>query len=409
MAAKTSVLQSGVLALFVSIPLYRPILMAHNLIYLVYAIFVFGFLILSVNFNVIRYSNPTQLLLLTAYTVMSVLASLFAVQGIRLDGFGLLCFLPISYLLGVGLGVKDSAHWFFRWLALIFLPIAFYVVYQLSKNSFSYNTYYYWSAAAYKIDYLTTSLYAGVLLLYFFFNGRSVVEKYGLAVFCFGFIAISGARYSIIFAACAGVSMMLRTATKAPARLIAGFVMSSLILVVLVLSDETAIDKFAGSVNYSLFRLENLSEDDNSVEGRMVLMKKAGRIISEHFTFGVGLAGSGDALKSNYPHNLLLEAFIDSGIFSVLPLLMFLVYSVYLLVKSTHGHKVWCLLLVLYVLGAFLKSFSIYESRILFFFIGYAATLVTREVLVWESEVQGKQYLAFDTRGLNSTAPLGRP
>ncbi len=88
MAAKTSVLQSGVLALFVSIPLYRPILMAHNLIYLVYAIFVFGFLILSVNFNVIRYSNPTQLLLLTAYTVMSVLASLFAVQGIRLDGVG---------------------------------------------------------------------------------------------------------------------------------------------------------------------------------------------------------------------------------------------------------------------------------------------------------------------------------
>src|SRR5688572_7653634 len=101
MLTKTVLPQCVVLALFVLIPLFRPILIAHNLIYLVYAIFALGFLVLFMNLNVIKYSHPTQLMLLLAYTGISVVASLFAAQDIRLDYLGLLCFLPISYFLGV--------------------------------------------------------------------------------------------------------------------------------------------------------------------------------------------------------------------------------------------------------------------------------------------------------------------
>ncbi len=378
MSAKTVAVQSGVLALFILIPLFRPILLAHNLIFVIYAMFGLGFLVLAVNINIIRCANPTQLLCLFAYAGISVVASLFATEDIRLDYLGLLCFVPISYLVGIWLGAKGSIHSFFRVAALIFLPVALYVVYQLAKSSFSYNTYYYWGAASYKIDYLTTSMYALVLLIYFVFNGRNVIEKYGLTVFCLGFIAISGARYSIIYAVCASIYILLRAARKSSARVAAGTLVALGFLFTLVLFNDSWIVKSTDLVNYSLFRLENLSESDNSVEGRKVLMEKAGKIVSDHFAFGVGLAGSTDVLGT-YPHNMLLEAFVDSGFFSALPLLIFLVSSVWLLVKAKHEHKAWCLLLVLYLLGAFMKSFSIYESRMLFFFIGYAAMLNTRE------------------------------
>jgi O-antigen ligase len=378
MPDKTVAVQSGVLAFFVLIPLFRPILLAYNLIYVVYAMFVLGFLVLAANINIVKSANPKQLMWLFCYAGISVVASLFAAEDIRLDYLGLLCFLPISYLVGTWLGAKGSTHSFFRVAALIFLPTALYVVYQLSKSSFSYNTYYYWSSAAYKIDYLTTSMYALVLLIYFVFNGRNVIEKYGLTALCFGFIAISGARYSIIYAACAGIYLLLRAARQASVQLAAGTLVSLSLLFTLVLFNDTLIAKSTDLVNYSLFRLENLSGNDNSVEGRKVLMEKAGKSVSDHFAFGVGLAGSADAL-GNYPHNMLLEAFVDGGLFSVLPLLIFLVSSVWLLVKAKHEHKTWCLFLVLYLLGAFLKSFSIYESRMLFFFIGYAATLNRRE------------------------------
>ena len=378
MPAKTILAQSWVLALFILIPLFRPILLAHNLIYVVYATFVLGFLVLAVNINIIKSANSTQLMWLLSYAGLSIVASLFAAEDIRLDYLGLLCFVPISYLIGIWLGVEGSTHSFFRVVALIFLPVALYVVYQLAKSSFSYNTYYYWSPASYRIDYLTASMYAVVLLIYFVFNGRNIVEKYGLPTFCAGFIAISGARYSIIYAVCAGIYILLRAARKSPIRLAAGLLISLSLLIVLVLFNDALIARSTNLVDYSLFRLENLSENDNSVEGRKVLMERAGKSIADHFAFGVGLAGSADVLGA-YPHNMLLEAFVDGGVFSVLPLLIFVVSSVWFLVKVKHEHKAWCLLLVMFLLGAFLKSFSIYESRMLFFFFGYAVALNRRE------------------------------
>ncbi|QPD04789.1 MAG: membrane protein of unknown function [Candidatus Nitrospira kreftii] len=379
MSANASLIQSGVLALFVSIPLFRPVLLAHNQIYSVYAIFVLGFLVLLANITVVKWANLRQLFLLCAYTGISVVASLFATQDIRVDYLGLLCFLVISYLLGVWLGKAGSTHCFFRVAALIFLPIACYVVYHLSKNSFSYHTYYHWSSAAYKIDYLTTSLYAVVLLIYFSFNGRNALERYALTAFCFSFVAISGARYSIISAACVGIYMMLRAAKISAMRTVTGCLAFLLVLTAWVLFNESLIAQLWDAIDHSVFRLEKLFGDDTSVAGRMVLMGKAGKVIFENFSFGVGLAGSGDAL-GKYPHNILLEAFVDGGLFAMLLLLLFLVYSVYALIKVDHEHKVWCVLLVGFLIGAFLKSFSLYEARILFVFIGYAATLITREV-----------------------------
>jgi O-antigen ligase len=399
MPAKTTVFQSGALAFFILIPLFRPILLAHNLIYVIYAVFVISFLVLVANINVVKSASPTQLMWLFGYAGIAVVASLFAAEDIRLDYLGLLCFVPISYLVGIWLGAEGSMHSFFRVAALIFLPTVLYIVYQLAKSSFSYNTYYYWSPASYKIDYLTSSIYALVLLIYFVFNGRNVIEKYGLPAFCAGFIAISGARYSIIYAVCAGIYMVLRAAKKSPIRLATGTLISLSLLFVIVLFNNTLIAKSIDLVNYSLFRLENLSESDNSVEGRKVLMEKASQIVSDHFAFGVGLAGSADVLGT-YPHNMLLEAFVDGGFFSALPLLIFLVSSLWLLIKTKHEHKAWCLLLVLYLLGAFLKSFSIYESRMLFFFMGYAATLNRRE--------QGLASCAEQAAVMNSYEPHAR-
>jgi len=376
MTSKLSILPSGLLAIYLSIPFFRPILIAHHAILPVYVLFGLAFLVLLINAKkAIKLSNPKQTILLLSYAIVSIIVSFFEITEPQLDYIGLLCFLPISYFLGLWQGKYGATHSFFRTMALGFLPVVLYVIYQLSKNSFSYNTYYHWSNAAYKIDYLTMSLFAVILMIYFFFKGRNFIEKYGLSLFFLGFITMSGARYSIIFSALAMTYILFHSAKKSPLKLTLGLLTSLVLMVIVLLFDKSWLTDRSDLVSYSLFRIENMFGNDSSIKGRQVLIQKSSEVISEHFFTGVGAGGAGSALHSNYPHNLLLEAFIDGGVFAALPLLIFLFISIYQLIRSKHEDKPWLMLLVLYLLGGFLKSFSIYEARILFFFIGYALTL----------------------------------
>jgi len=376
MTSKLSILQSGLLAIYISIPFFRPILIAHHRILPVYILFGLAFFILLLNTKkTVVLSNHKLTIFLLSYTIISIIVSLFGTTELQIDHIGLLCFLPISYFLGLWQGKYGSAHTFFRIMALTFIPIAIYVLYQLSKSSFSYNTYMYWSKAAYKIDYLTMSMFAAILMIYFFFKGRNFIEKYGLSLFFLGFIAISGARYSIIFSSLALIFVTFRSAKKSPLKLTFGLLSGLILMISVLLFDKSLLTDRSDLISHSSFRIESIFGKDNSLKGRQVLIQKSSEIISEHFFTGVGVGGASNALHSNYPHNLLLEAFIDGGIFAVLPLLIFLLLSMYQLISSRHEDKVWLMLLVLYLLGGFLKSFSIYESRILFFFIGYAMVL----------------------------------
>jgi len=373
--SKNSPVQSGILSVFVLIQLYRPILIAHNKIILVYTMFFLAFLILIAQYSILKQTKNKDIFLLSLYVFFPTFASLLSKQDVPIDQLGLLLFLPISYILGIWLGTKGSTHFFFRVMAAIFLVIAVYILKQLINSNFSYHTYYYWSAAAYKIDYLTSSSYAVILLIYFFFNGKNILEKYGISLFCLAFIAMSGARYSILFVALSSFYVFFKSVKQSPLKLLAGLLTGLFIIMTALLFNNSLMEKTSDLVSYSLFRIENLADHDTSVAGRLELIQKAGTVISNNFFFGVGVGGSGEALQSNYPHNMLLEAFIDGGFFSFIALFIFIAICIKSITKSVDSNKTWVMMLVLYLLGAYLKSFSIYESRVLFFFLGYAVKL----------------------------------
>jgi len=361
---------SGFLAFFMLVPLYRPIFIAHHRIQFVYVSFLFALAVFLSNINVVKYVSAKQTWALLLYVFFAILSSIYNQQNIPFDQLGLAVFLIISFYLGVWLNLKGLVHLFFRLMGFVFIVIASYIIFQLSKSSFSYHTYYYWSGAAYKIDYLTASLYAYVLAAYFFFNGKNIVEKYAFVLFCLSFIAICGARYSILFTVITAGYVIFKGLIKNPVKLAGSIFIIFLLFFVIVIFNSNLLSKGVDLISYSLFRIENLGGVDNSVLGRVELFKKALSIISQNFFLGQGVAGSAEALHSNYPHNLLLESFIDGGFFSFIFLSYFFIYSLYLVFKNKSC--VWCVWVVLYLFGAYLKSFSIYESRILFFFLGYA-------------------------------------
>lgn len=364
-------IKSSVLALFVLLPLFRPILIVYNAVAAIYLVFFLAFLILLSDVRVLRLAPPRLTFSLGAFLVLASLSSLVVNGDVRGDVLGLLFFLLVSFYLGLWLVVCGGIHHFFRVAAVIFIPVALYIVWCLSRNSFSYNTYYYWSNALFKIDYLTLSLYAFLLALYFGLNGRGALEQYGLPLFFFAVMLISGARYSILFAGIALMVVGYRALRQSPGKLFTLIGIAGVVLTLAVV-EGSILKPLSKILEYSVYRLENLAGEDHSVDSRLLLIDRSEEVIMSNFFFGVGVGVSADVLGGIYPHNLLLEAFIDGGIFCALALLLFFVFLLQMLIRQPYQQKFWTLLAFIYLLGAFLKSFSLYESRVLFFFAGVA-------------------------------------
>jgi len=367
--------QTILLSGFILLSLYRPILIEHQSINVIYGLFVISFIILLFNINLVKHIDYKLLVLLALSAFFPVFASMLFHHDIPLDKIGLILFLPISFLLGVWLEKKGSIHLFFRFAAVLFIVIGCYIFYRLALSDFSYNYYYNWGNAQYRIDYLTSSLYAFIICTYFLFNGRNFLEKYGVTLFCLIFIVMSGARYTILFLGLTIIYLLIKVTQKNPIKLVATLVGSSIVMLLVLFFKRAVVYDLAKMVSYSLFRIGNLAGQDNSLDGRVDLINKSIDIISNNFLVGVGVGGSGDALHSNYPHNMLIEIFIDGGFFAFLCLSIFFILSFYKIYKAKSTSKMWLPIIVVYLAGAYLKSFSIYDSRILFFFLGFALAM----------------------------------
>ncbi len=122
------------------------------------------------------------------------------------------------------------------------------------------------------------------------------------------------------------------------------------------------------------------SGTDVSVSKRLVEYNTAILSINNNLFFGSGLGSSGIILGYGdvyaYPHNMLLEVWLELGFIPFLLLLALYLYCFYLLFTyPTNSLKLTLIIVILFFLLNGLKSASIFEQRYLLFYLGILISL----------------------------------
>lgn len=363
-------LSAVIIGAFLALPLYRPVLVAFNAVPVIYGLFAAVAAIQLIQIRTVAYAGwPGALLLL--FATITIFTTAISAPIVRLDLMGLLLFLPLSFLLGLTVWSTQRVTTVMHTILTIFVPVALYVVYQLSIHGFSYNTYMNWSNAAYRINYLDFSLYGVVLLIFFSTRTIALPKRALICVPILLTVLASGGRYSILFLSIFLTYLVLNTIKTPNLRRQATIWMVVAIVVVLVAGGVFHPGDYYQYFEYSMFRMTNALDSDQSISGRLALIDRALSSGLAHFLTGHGLGGSRRVLDGTYPHNFLLEAFLDGGLFAALALVGFCMSAALLPLKHIAREEKWILWLALFIVGAFLKSFSIYEARILFFVLGF--------------------------------------
>lgn len=136
----------------------------------------------------------------------------------------------------------------------------------------------------------------------------------------------------------------------------------------------------------SLDRIMQLFSDDkgSSIGYRVEMFHKTIGAIDGHYLFGIGYGNFGPLVISEYkyyyPHNMLLEVWVETGLIGLLSVLVLFIYPFLL------AHKNFCIqLIVLFLVFNALKSYSLAENRILFSFL---TMLVSIKAITQNKEVK---------------------
>lgn len=386
---------AALVALFLSVSLYGPVVIALDAVRFNYAVFAGVALVLVANARTMtRGGVPTVLLYF--FIAFMLVATIASNSEIRVDLIGLLMFLPASYFLGLWARENNRAPAVMGVMLLLFLPVAVYVVYQLSLNGFSYNTYMRWSNAQFKIGYLDFSLYAVVLFLYFSMRAGNLFFRVVPAAFLLTCVLISGARYSILFILLFSIFAIAIKLRRRAIRFISITTASVVIITSLIALGALRPELILKLFEYSIFRLTSALGHDQSIAARFDLIERALSSSMSELFLGYGIGGSTNVLRGTYPHNFVLEALLDGGIFSASILVGFVFACFLVSIRRIPKDHIWVVALALFVLGAFLKSFSLYHARVLFFSLGYLV---------------GYRALAYSSikRSVKNAMPLNKP
>jgi O-antigen ligase len=117
-----------------------------------------------------------------------------------------------------------------------------------------------------------------------------------------------------------------------------------------------------------------------SISTRFVLYKLALKLISQRWITGIGLGGFSDYHFLKYPHNLILEVFVEHGIAGFLTFLGILLAIVYKGIAAFHKGAIHTtrapyLLAALFILLFQMTSFGLESTRLFFFFAGCLVVL----------------------------------
>jgi O-antigen ligase len=292
-----------------------------------------------------------------------------------------LLFIPLLFVLyygGKGIARRNLVHLLLNYLAILFIFFSTYLLYQLSQVNYAYNAYYFYSTASNKVDYLTTSMYAGITLIYAIFTLKSQWIKLSLSLYSFFVVAISGARFSIFFIASLLIITLIlqfRKIVFSKATLIlvtALFLFSTLFIEQITKKQITTIKN---SFSYSIMRINHFNKYDRSLLERNEMIDKSITAINNRPFLGYGIHSSPKILHYPYPHNMLLEAWLDAGIIAVSALFTIVTVMLSILYFSIKTRSLLALGIInLYVILAHLKSFSIVQSLLLFTLAGISVS-----------------------------------
>lgn len=363
-------LSAIVVGLFLSVSLFGPITIALNAVPVNFAIFAAAAAVAIMHLRMVQHGGLPRNLLYLFVTLMLV-AALAAGGDIRIDLIGLLLLLPISFMLGIWVKMSGRIGTVMSTMLLVFIPIACYVTYQLSLNGFSYNTYMRWSNSAFKIGYLDFSLIGVVLFVYFATRPTSLLMRVLIAGPVLFTVLVSGARYSIVFILLFICFAMISGLRKANVRRMSALGLGVGIVAILIALGLVRPESYYEFFEYSVFRLTSALGEDRSIAARFDLIDRTFESSIQQFILGYGAGGSMEILKGAYPHNMLLEALLDGGFFAALTLAGFIATSYLVAFRHVPKGQRWVFGLALFLTGAFLKSFSLYQARILFFALGY--------------------------------------
>lgn len=281
--------------------------------------------------------------------------------------------LPLFYFNGKLLVYSKYYEHFFRFYVIIIIIVNIYIFFKLGDNNFNYNKYYKYSKSMLLLDYLTMALFdlIGAIILYTTNIIKTPIIKGAILSLFLFMILISGARYSILFLGLA--IFVFYTLLPLKKKIVSMFTFGTIGTMIILLNPKI-MDLFA----YSIFRLTNMSSgNDASLDGRGDVMNKSLYLINESPLFGYGLNSSEELLYPlPFPHNMIVEAFLETGFLNALNLTVIVTSTLFMATRlflKDKNYFAGILIIDLYIIMSHLKSFSVAEGKILFFFFGITA------------------------------------
>lgn len=226
-----------------------------------------------------------------------------------------------------------------------------------------------------------------IILYHSFFHENHLVSKLLITMFFTFCMVLSGARAPIIFLALFSLSWMIYIFviwllnSRFLSRNLFPILMASVIILSSIVLFINRSESFDGAdiyttLGFSVDRLMLLFGDakGDSFNVRVNHFSLSLKAIDESIFKGVGLAAYGLSVSGadtwDYPHNLLLEVWVESGLFPFVILTVLL--SLVLLRLIVFSRQYWLFVIVTYCLLNAMKSVSFADNRILFFWIGVA-------------------------------------
>ena len=197
-----------------------------------------------------------------------------------------LLFIPLLFILyygGKGIAKYRLTNLLFTYVSILFVLFTIYLLFELSKVGFKYNAYYFYTTASNKVDYLTTSMYAGITFIYAVFAISSSWFKIPLVAYSFFIVAISGARFSIFFISTLAVLLLLVRFKKVFFTKITFIFIGILFLFSPFLNDylnKKQFDDLENIFAFSIMRISHFNKYDTSLQERNEMIDKSTTLIN---------------------------------------------------------------------------------------------------------------------------------
>lgn len=226
-----------------------------------------------------------------------------------------------------------------------------------------------------------------LVLLQLIRQSHSAIAYFSLVIFFLFCMVLSGARGPLIFflllaslwSAHRSIRWLMRYRSLNKYSVI--WAILGVPLVITALAFSVDLQKIIGAdifktMGYSIDRLFLLIGEDKggSVNVRVDHLVQSIYAIDRHVWSGVGFAAYGASVLGNdtwdYPHNMLLEVWVESGLVALIFLLAFISVVYYRL--ASIPNRSFMVFIISYCLMNAMKSSSFADNRVLFFWLGAA-------------------------------------